>query len=158
MVDSDHAGDKVHRQSRMGFYIFLNSALIVWISRCQPMIETSMFGTEFVAMKHGVETLCGIRYKLHMMGMPLDGPSYVYSDNMSVINNTQKPESVLKKKSNSICYHAIREAVTMGEILTTHIATGENMADLATKVTMNRPKRDHLIRKLLFDICDDPAD
>ena len=158
MVDSDHAGDKVRRRSRTGFYIFLNSALIAWVSRRQPTIETSVFGAEFVAMKHGVETLRGIRYKLCMMGVPLDGPSYIYGDNMSVINNTQKPESVLKKKSNSICYHAIREAVAMGEILTTHIATGENVADLATKVIMNRPKRDHLISKLLFDICDDPAD
>ena len=158
MVDSDHAGDKVHRRSRTGFYIFLNSSLIAWMSRRQPTIETSVFGAEFVAMKHGVETLRGIRYKLRMMGVPLDGPSYVYGDNMSVINNTQKPESVLKKKSNSICYHAIREAVAMGEILTTHIATGENVADLATKVIMNQPKRDHLIGKLLFNICDDPAD
>ena len=158
MVDSDHAGDKVRQHLQTGFYIFLNSALIAWISRCQPTIETSVFSAEFVAMKHGVETLRGIRYKLCMMGMPLDGPSYIYGDNMSVINNTQKPESVLKKKSNSICYHAIHEAVAMGEILTTHIATGENVADLATKVIMNRPKRDHLIGKLLFDICKDPAE
>ena len=119
MVDSDHAGDKVRRHLHTGFYIFLNSALIAWISWRQSTIETSVFGAEFVAMKHGVETLRGIRYKLHMMGVPLDGPSNIYSDNMSVINNTQKPESVLKKKSNSICYHAIREAVAMGEILTT---------------------------------------
>ena len=88
-------------------------------------------------MKHGVETLRSFRYKLHMMSVPLDGPSYAYGDNMSVIDNMQKLESVLKKKSNSICYHAIREAVAMGEILTTHIATGENVADLATKVIMN---------------------
>ena len=152
MVDSDHAGDKVRRQSRTGYYIFLNSALIAWISRRQPTIKTSVFGAEFVAMKHVVEKLSGIRYRLRMMGVPLDGPSYVYGDNMSVINSTQKPESVLKKKSNSICYHAIREAVAMGEILTTHIAKGENVADLATKVIMNQPKRDYLIGKLLFDI------
>ena len=84
-----------------------------------------------------------------MMGVPLDGPSYVYGDNMSVINIMQKLELVLKKKSNSICYHAIREAVAMGEILTTHIAMGENVADLATKVIMNGPKTDYLIGKLL---------
>ena len=157
MVDSDHAGDKLWRRSRTGYYIFLNSALIAWISRRQPTIETSVFGAEFVTMKHGVETLCGIRYKLRMMGVPIDGPSYVYGDNMSVINNTQKPESVLKKKSNSICYHAIREVAAMGEILTMHITTGENVADLATKVIMNQPKRDYLVCKLLFNICNDPA-
>ena len=93
-----------------------------------------------------------------MMGVPIDGLSYVYGDNMSVTNNTQKPESVLKKKSNSICYHAIREAVAIGEILTTHIPMGENVADLATKVIMNRPERDYLVGKLFFDICHDPAE
>ena len=53
-----------------------------------------------VAIKTGVEALIGIRYKLHMMGVPLNGPTYVYGDNMSVIYNTSRPESTLKKKSN----------------------------------------------------------
>ena len=75
-----------------------------------------------------------------MMSVSLDGPSYVHGDNMSVVNNTQQPESVLRKKSNSICYHAIRESVAMGEVLTTHIATGENVVDLAMKVVMNGMK------------------
>ena len=42
--------------------------------------------------------------------------SYIFGDNMSVINNTRKPESTLKKKSNAICYHAVREAVAMGDL------------------------------------------
>ena len=89
-----------------------------------------------------------------MMSVPLEGPSYVYGDNMSVINNTQRPESVLKKKLNSICYHLIRESVAMGKMLMVHITTGENIADLPTKVIMNGPKRDYLIGKLLCDICE----
>ena len=55
----------------------------------QLTIETSVFSAEFMVMKHGVETLCGIWYKVCMMGVPLDGPSFVYGDNMSAINNTQ---------------------------------------------------------------------
>ena len=31
-VDSDHAGDKATRQSRTGYFIFLNIALIIWFS------------------------------------------------------------------------------------------------------------------------------
>ena len=76
-----------------------------------------------------------------MMGVPVDAPSYVYGDNMSVINNMLKPESVLKKKSNSICYHAIRESMAMGESLTAHIATLDNFADLAMKMITNKSKR-----------------
>jgi len=34
---------------------------------------------------------------------------------MSVIYNTQSPESTLKKKCNSIAYHSCRESVAMGE-------------------------------------------
>ncbi len=66
------------------------------------MVETSVCGAEFVAMKNGMETLRGVRYKLRMMGIPIDGPAYVYGDNMSVIHNTQRPESILKKKSNAV--------------------------------------------------------
>ena len=68
-----------------------------------------------------------------MMGVRIDGPTYVYGDNMSVIHNTSKPESVLKKKSNSICYYFVREAFAMRECLTTHVPTARNWADLLTK-------------------------
>ena len=152
-VDSDHAGDKLVRRSRTGFFIFLNSALINWSSKKQATIETSVFGAEFVAMKHGMEALRGIRYKLQMMGVPILNPSYIQGDNMSVINNTQRPESTLKKKSNEICYHAVRESVAMGESLTGHIPMADNPADLATKI-ISGAKRQHLVSKLLFDIYD----
>ena len=120
-VDSDHAGDTVTRRSRTGFFIFMNMALVSWHSKKQSTIETSVFGAEFVAMKVAMEVMRGLRYKLRMMGVPVTGPTYTYGDNMSVIHNTQRPESTLKKKSNSICFHAIRESVAMGEMATAHI-------------------------------------
>jgi hypothetical protein len=73
---------------------------------------------------------------------------------MSVIHNTQRPESVLKKKSNAICYHLVREAVAMEECLTVHVSTYDNPADLATKIIAGGQKRDHLVCMLLYDICD----
>ena len=153
-VDSDHANDKLTRRSRTGFFIFLNSALIMWLSKKQSTIETSVFGAEFVAMKHGIETLRGLRYKLRMMGVPVNGPSFVYGDNKSVITNTSRPESTLRKKNNQICYHAVRESVAMDESRTTHIRTDANPADLATKVITSPTKRASLISHLLCDIHD----
>jgi hypothetical protein len=52
-----------------------------------------------------------------MMGVPIDGPSYVNCDNMSVVYNTSKPESQLKMNYNSIAFHAVREAAAMKEML-----------------------------------------
>ena len=86
-ADSDHAVDKLTRRSRTGYFIFLNTALINWLSKKQATIEGSIFGAEFVAMKTSVEALRGIRYKLRMMDVPLTGPTYVYGNNMSVIYN-----------------------------------------------------------------------
>ena len=73
---------------------------------------------------------------------------------MSVIHNTQRLESNLRKKINSILYHAMRESVAIGKLLTTHIPTGENCAYLLTKVLYRIKWRYHVIN-LLYDIYDD---
>jgi hypothetical protein len=117
-------------------------------------VESSVFGAELVAMKNGIETCRGLRYKLRMMGVTLSGPNFVYGDNMSVVHNTQMNESVLKKKSNSICYYAVRESAVMGESSIGHVLSVDNPADICTKVVPWGQKRNHLIRLLLHDLCD----
>ena len=72
---------------------------------------------------------------------------------MSVVHNTSKPESTLKKKSLSICYHAVREAVAMGECLVAHIPTRNNLADLLTKILSGNGRR-RLINRFMFDIYE----
>ena len=104
-------------------------------------------------MKTGVEAFRSIRYKLCMMGVPLTGLTYVYGENMSVIYNTSRPESTLKKKSNSICYHAVRETVASDEILTTHCKTGDNYYDIMTKIPYLQKKR-YNVALILYDIWD----
>ena len=99
-----------------------------------------------------------MRYKLRMMGAPILGPSLIYGDNMSLIHNTQRPESTLKKKSNSICYHAVRESVAMGECITAHVKSENNVADIATKIIPGGRLRDHLVGMLLYDIHDGEKD
>jgi hypothetical protein len=152
-VDSDHAGEKFTRRSRTGFVIYLNMAPIVWFSKRQPTVESSAFGAEFVVMKNGIKTYRGLRYKLRMMGVALSVPTFVYGDNMSIVHNTQRPESVLRKKSNSICYHAVRESAAMGESIIGHVPSVENPADICNKFVPGGQKRNHLIRLLLHDLC-----
>jgi hypothetical protein len=89
-----------------------------------------------------------------MMGVPIAGPTYIYGDNMPAIHISQQPESTLKKKNLSICYHAVHEAVAMGEILTSHVPTKNNFSDFMTKVTYGQ-KWHHLVGSILFDIYDD---
>ena len=59
-VDSNHAGSKWTRRSRTKFMIYMNILLVNWYSKKQSIIESSVFGAEFVAMKVRVETLYAI--------------------------------------------------------------------------------------------------
>ena len=88
------------------------------------------------------------------MGVPLSGPSFAYGDKISVIHNTQRPESVLKNKSNYICYHACREAVAVDEMLTGHVCSENYLAILATKVFGGGAKLNGLISHLLYDFIE----
>ena len=95
--DADHAGNKVTRRSLTGILIFVNRAPIIWFSKRQNTVYTSTFGSEFVAARIAVELIEGLRYKLQMFGVPIDGPKSMYIDNESVVLNSTHPESALKK-------------------------------------------------------------
>jgi hypothetical protein len=153
-VESDHAGEQFTRRSRTGYVIYSNMAPIVWFSKRQPTVESSVFGAEFVAMKNCIESCRGLRYKLRMMGLTLSGPTFVYGDNMSVVHNTQLPEAMLKKKSNYLCYHMVRESAAMGESIIGHVPSVDNPADICTKIVAGGHKRNHSIHLLLYDLCD----
>ena len=97
-VDSDDAGDKVPCRSRSDSLIFVNTALVQLFSKKQSTVEAS----EFVIMKQGIDALQGMRYKLRMMGILISSPLYIDGDNTSVVHNTSRPESILRKKSKSL--------------------------------------------------------
>jgi hypothetical protein len=105
----------------------------MWYSKAQSTLETSTFNSEFVAMRIMVEMLEALRYKLRMLGVPIDGPSNIFCDDKLVVANSTVPTSTLKKKHNSIAYHRVREAVASGILRIAKVHTSENLADLLTK-------------------------
>ena len=96
-VDSDHAANTVTRRSQTGLLLFVNRALVTWFSKRQNTVETSTFGSEFIAMKTVVEEMEALRYKLQMFGIPMEGPTNVFCDNEEVFKNTSILYSTLKK-------------------------------------------------------------
>jgi hypothetical protein len=81
-----------------------------------------------------------LRYKLRSFGVEIEGPTNVFCHNEAVTKNARAPESTLNKKSLSICYHAVREAIAAGIIRVAWEDTNINLADLLTK-TMPRSGR-----------------
>ena len=148
-VDANHAGNVVTRRSQTGFIFYANNAPIIWYSKRQNTVEASTFGSEFISMRQATEVNDSLRYKLRMMGFPIDGPTDILCDNQSVVNNGQKPESQLSKKHLSICYHRLRESVAKGACRIGKISDEENVADLFTKI-LAISKRDRCIAQIAW--------
>jgi hypothetical protein len=146
-VDANHAEDQVTRRSQTGFIIYLNNAPVDWFSKKQNTVESSTFGSEFVAMRTAIEKVRALRYKLRMFGIPLEEPTYMLGDNKSVIDSASKVEARLHKKHNAICFHAVREAAAAGWIRVGWEPTESNVADIFTK-PIATPQRRKLLRQI----------
>jgi hypothetical protein len=147
-VDADHAGNKITRRSHTGILIYLNCAPITWFSKAQNTVESSTFGSEFIALRIMVEMLESLRYKLRMLGIPIDGPANAFCDNKSVVTNSTVPTSTLKKKHNSIAYHRVRESVAAGILRIAKVHTNDNLADILTKSLSGQLLKHHIQRIL----------
>ena len=148
-VDASHASEMLTRRSHTGVLIFLNKAPIIWHTKKQNTVETSTFSSDMVALCIAKEMVQALQCKLWMFGIPLKGIANVYCDNESVVNSTTRPESVLKKRHNAICYHAVREAVAADIIRIFHEPGETQLADILTK-SLPGPRR----KKLLSCILD----
>jgi len=151
-VDADHAGDEITRRSRTGFIVYINNAPVYWYSKRQGSVESSTYQAEFTAMKEAAEYVRALRYKLRMMGIPVEGAAFIFGDNKSVLANTMNPGSTLKKKCAAVAYHLVREGVARGEWITAWISTHENIADLLTKPMSAGAKRNGFVKKILQHI------
>lgn len=147
-VDADHAGNRVTRRSHTGIILFLNMSPILWFSKKQNTVETSTFGSEFIALRISVELLDSLLYKLRMFGIPINGPARIFCDNESVVTSSSVPESRLKKKHCSIAYHRVRETIAAGKSLIYYESSITNIADLLTK-PLSASVRDRLIGSIL---------
>jgi hypothetical protein len=147
-VDADHAGNRVTRRSHTGILLYCNLAPVIWYSKRQNTVETSTFGSEFVALRICTELIESLRYKLRMFGVPVPSPARVFCDNEAVVKSSSFPESTLKKKHCSIAYHRVREAIAAEKLLVYHEKTDSNLADLFTKILPGH-KRLPLVQAIL---------
>jgi len=141
-VNANHARNKITRRSQTGIIIYLNKALILWYSKSQKTVETSTFGSEFVAFKVATNMVKGL-------SIPIEGPANVLVDNKNIMKNSTIPSSTLQGKHNAICYHYVREAVTSNIMKIAHIPSEQNLADMFTKM-LGATKLHVLCQQILY--------
>ena len=89
-------------------------------------------------MRIAVEEIIAVRYMLRSMGIHVKHASYLFGDNLGVIQNATIRDSLLKKKHVAISYHKVREAAACGIVHPTKIDGKYNYADVLTKAQTNK--------------------
>ncbi len=102
-----------------------------------------------MALQIIVKLVEALHYKLRIFGIPIQGATNVYCDHNSVVANAQFPESVLRRKHNSIAYHHVQEAAVAGSIRVAKEKHETNIANMLTK-PLSGPWLRALCTKILF--------
>jgi hypothetical protein len=132
-----------------GILHFINQTPVQWFAKKQATVETATYGSEFMVARQATEQILDIRYTLRMMGIPIDGPSWLFGDNQSVITSSTIPQSTLNKRHNALSYHRVRECIAMDIITFMHVSGKDNPSDVLTKF-LGYTKLRPLIQPLLF--------
>ena len=84
--NSSHASCLVTRRSTTCVLLFLNNRHIMWYSKCQNCVETSIYGSEIVAGRIAVDLAV-----TKMLGAPVKGSTVLFGDNKSMVTNSSLP-------------------------------------------------------------------
>ena len=106
-VDASHAGEKLTYCPHTGILVYVNNKLIDWLSERQNAVETSTFGAELIASRIVMEMVKALLTNLRWIGIPIDGPTYMFCNNEIVVKSTSRSASTLSKET-SINFLALR--------------------------------------------------
>eukprot|EP00957_Ditylum_brightwellii_P146605 11160836-Ditylum_brightwellii.AAC.1 len=84
-----------------------------------------------------------------MLGVAVKGPTYLFSDNKSMVTNMSIPHYLLKRRHSANNYHQVKEVVAAGIASVIHCSTKYNLADMGTK-PLNRMVHQFLLHNQNF--------
>ena len=120
-------------RSVTGILHLLNGTPIDSFSKKQSTVETATYGSEFVAARTCVEQIIDLRNTLRYLGVPIQGRSYMFGDNESVVNSSSTPDAKLHKRHTALSFHRVREAVASNMLAFLYIEGSKNPADILSK-------------------------
>ena len=131
--DANLYHDMLTGRSVTGILHFFNKTPIDWFSKKQATVETATFGSEFVAGRTAVEQIIDLRLTLRYLGVPVDGPTYVFGDNKTTVDASSMPHARLHKRHTALSFHRVREAAAAGILKMFYIPGPQNPADILSK-------------------------
>ena len=99
----------------------------------QSIVETTTYGSEFVAARTCLEQVIDLCTTLCYLGVRIRNKSYMFGDNQSIVDSSTHPHSKLHKRHTALSFHCVREAIAAKIVAFYHISGDINPADILSK-------------------------
>ena len=132
-VDSDWAGDNLHRRSISGYILTLAGAAIYYKSKFQDCISLSSTEAEFQAACEAAKSIMYVRSILEEIGLEQEDASTLFIDNNGALLMANAKQPTKRTRHMDIKHFKIQEWVEMYLLTMKRIDTSDNRSDVMTK-------------------------
>ena len=132
-ADADWGRDLDSRRSVSGTLHRIGNSSIAWSSKLQPTVSLSSTKAEYRVLTDAAKDIIHFRRLFNELGLDINRPTTLYSDNQSCIKLVENPVLHTITKHIEIQHHFIREAAQAENVQVSYVPTTSQLADFLTK-------------------------
>jgi len=133
LANSDWAGDISHRRLISGMGNFFAGGSVVYRSRFQTIVSTSLIEAEFIAADDASKLTLYLRSILNDLGIMQDSATKVHGDNDAAITMANSQRPTRQTRHMDIRHFALLDWIETDQIILSHTSTRDNPAARLTK-------------------------
>lgn len=145
--DSDFHSCPLTRCSLSAYVVLLGKSHVSWKTKKQDTVSHSWTEAEYRAMAVALRELKWMKRLLADLGVDHSDPMELYCDSQAAIHIASNPVFHERTKHVESDCHSVRDVVQNKLIVTKHVRTTEQLADILTKA-LGKPSFDYLLSKL----------